>query len=127
MTLFLDRPLYSRRPLDLLDNLLLDWGNLITFDSYAPIALERTNDSLVATMELPGVERKDIEVRLLDGVVTVSGERKGRTRGSFIESFTVPKSTKATQVSAALNNGLLTVTVKVETPVASPAAVIPVS
>ena len=38
-------------------------------------------DQVVARMELPGVDKKDIEVSVEDGVLSIAGERKDATEG----------------------------------------------
>ncbi|WP_343081155.1 Hsp20/alpha crystallin family protein [Ostreiculturibacter nitratireducens] len=75
-------------------------------------------------MELPGVEEKDIDVHMDEGVVTVKGEKrtsreeKGETwyfserqYGSFSRSFRLPPDADETGVKAELKDGVLTVVV----------------
>lgn len=76
------------------------------------------------TMELPGVEEKDIELTVENGLVTVSGEKRQsreekddtwyfseRSYGSFRRSFRVPQDADEDAVKAELKDGILTVTV----------------
>lgn len=76
------------------------------------------------TMELPGVEEKDIDVSVHDGVVTVKGEKsaereeKGETwffserqYGVFSRSFRLPGDADGDKVEGHLKDGVLTVTV----------------
>jgi HSP20 family protein len=70
---------------------------------------------------LPGLDRKDIEIVVEDEVLTIRGERKedapkDRTyfvrefnRGSFVRSFKLPKTADQTKVTAAYQDGVLTV------------------
>lgn len=75
-------------------------------------------------LELPGVEDKDIDLTVDDGVVTVKGEKrtsreeKGETwyfserqYGSFSRSFRLPPDADDTGVKADLKDGVLTVSV----------------
>lgn len=77
------------------------------------------------SLELPGVEEKDIEVTVHDGVLRVTGEKrtsreeKGETWffserqfGSFARSFRLPPDADETEVEADLKDGVLTVAVK---------------
>ncbi len=75
-------------------------------------------------IELPGVEEKDIDVTVDEGMVTVRGEKKEereekgdtwyfseRQYGSFSRSFRLPADADQGKVSAALKDGVLTLTV----------------
>lgn len=79
-----------------------------------------TGDSLVATLEVPGLERQDIEIALQDGLLTIKGEKRRepearyhhaeRACGVFVRSLRLPVAVDAAQVTATVKNGLLTVT-----------------
>jgi HSP20 family protein len=71
-------------------------------------------------MEVPGIDEKDIDIRLENNVLTVSGERKiekeekqenfhhvERRYGTFSRSFTLPNTVDNESVAASYNNGLL--------------------
>ena len=77
------------------------------------------------SMELPGVEEKDIDVTMHDGVLQVKGEKRNereesgdtwffseRSFGSFSRSFRLPPDADAEKVEADLKDGVLTVSVK---------------
>lgn len=76
----------------------------------------------VVEAALPGIDSKDLDIQVEDGVVTFSGERKeqpaeGRTYlvkelgvGAFTRSFTLPANVDAGKVSAAYKQGILTIT-----------------
>jgi HSP20 family protein len=74
--------------------------------------------------EIPGVEDKDVEVTLSDGVLTIKGEKKSETKeekdhflrserhyGAFQRSFCLPSDVDEEKVKASFNQGVLTVTV----------------
>lgn len=86
------------------------------------------------TMELPGVEEKDIDLTVHDGVVQVKGEKKSereekgetwyfseRQYGAFSRSFRLPPDADESQVEADLENGVLTITVAKSEPKAKSA------
>jgi HSP20 family protein len=86
--------------------------------------LAETKDGLELTVELPGLEEKDVDVSVSDGLLTVSGEKKfesekkdknyhfvERGYGSFSRSIALPDGVKADQIKAALNKGVLKVTI----------------
>jgi HSP20 family protein len=71
-------------------------------------------------MEVPGIDEKDIDIRLENSVLTVSGERKiekeekqenfhhiERHYGTFSRSFTLPNTVDNESVTASYDNGLL--------------------
>jgi len=82
-----------------------------------------TENELVLKADVPGVEMKDIDIRMENGTLTIKGERKfekeernkgfhrlERSYGSFVRYFTVPDSVDPEKVKAEYNNGVLTVT-----------------
>jgi HSP20 family protein len=96
--------------------------------AWIPVAdIEETEDAWILEADLPGVERKDINVELRDSELIISGEikekeRKGilrrRTRrtGMFEYRVTLPGETDAEHIEANLHDGVLTVRVpKTET------------
>jgi HSP20 family protein len=85
--------------------------------------------SLQITAELPGVDEKDLEVTLTEGVLTIKGEkseekeerqknyyRSERSFGSFQRAFELPEGVDQSKIEASFQRGLLTVTLpKTET------------
>ena len=82
--------------------------------------LAEIEDGLELTVELPGMEAKDIDVSVGDGMLTVSGEKKfeserkdksyqfiERGYGSFSRSISLPEGVKADQIAATMNKGVL--------------------
>lgn len=73
-------------------------------------------------LEVPGIEEKDLDIRVENNVLTVSGERKfeqeqkeenfhriERRYGSFTRSFTLPNTVNTENITADYNAGVLTV------------------
>lgn len=86
--------------------------------------LAATRTGLELTVELPGVEDKDVSVQLIDDLLTISGhvsfepdrEEKNyrlieRDFGSFSRSIELPEGVPPDKIRATLNRGLLTVTI----------------
>ena len=80
------------------------------------------DDRLVIKAELPGIEKKDIEIDVKEGVLTLKGERsdenevtehnyyrKERTYGKFHRAFTLPESVDTEKIEANFKDGVLTV------------------
>jgi len=81
-----------------------------------------TEDELVLKADVPEVELKDIDVRVENQTLTLSGERKfekedatkgyhriERAYGQFTRTFTLPSTVDTEQVAAEYHNGVLTV------------------
>lgn len=84
------------------------------------VEVSETDDEVKVEAELPGVEQKDVDVSLADGVLTIRGERKAETNGSFYSERWAGKFQRSLEVgddvdpdkaSAVFKNGVLTVTV----------------
>ena len=82
-----------------------------------------SDDAYVISMELPGVAQEDIHLTVENGPISVKGEKKvereekgdtwyfsERQFGSFQRSFRVPADADKAAVSAALKEGVLTIT-----------------
>ncbi len=80
-------------------------------------------ESVVIKAELPGMDQKDIEVRIEDNTLTLRGERKHdqtikkenyhrveRYYGTFQRSFSLPHTVDQEQVKATCDKGVLTIT-----------------
>ncbi|HSA53974.1 MAG TPA: Hsp20/alpha crystallin family protein [Yinghuangia sp.] len=105
-----------------------DWFEGLPFDMRFPsgehvIAVEefREDGVFVVKAEVPGVDPdKDIEITVSGGVLTVHAERleeetaKERSEfryGSFTRSLRLPEETRADDITATYDNGVLTVKV----------------
>ena len=82
-----------------------------------PVDLYEDEANAYVRAELPGVSRDDLQVEMTDGTLTLTAARKTpATNGqpeqsaSFSRSVSIPAEVSADQVSAAYENGVLTVT-----------------
>ena len=105
-------------------------------DWVAPASEAASDDQTYrVVMELPGVEEKDIDLSVADGVVTVKGEKRAereekgetwffseRQYGSFSRSFRLPPDADAAATSAELKDGVLTVSIGKHAPSADEGA-----
>jgi HSP20 family protein len=77
----------------------------------------------IVTAELPGIETKDMDVTLSEGLLTVKGEKKQeheekhgnyhrveRRYGAFQRSFRIPGKVKAEKIDAKYKDGILRLT-----------------
>ena len=87
------------------------------------VDIYETENELVRKADLPDVDLKDIDVRVENQTLSISGERKfeqentgkgyhriERSYGSFMRSFAVPNSFDTEKIAADFKNGVLSVT-----------------
>ena len=93
----------------------------LTTTSFAPpVDIYEDEHNITLKLEVPGIDEKDIDVRIENTTLTVHGERKiekeekeenfrrvERQYGSFTRSFTLPSSVDFGQVSAHYDKGVL--------------------
>jgi HSP20 family protein len=84
-----------------------------------PVDVAEEGDRLMVKVEVPGVDEKDLKVHFEDGILTVSGERQferkdtrnyhriERAYGSFVRTFSLPRSIDASAIVANYRNGVL--------------------
>ena len=80
-----------------------------------PVDLYEDADNTYIRAELPGVNRDDINVEMVDDYLTITAAKKSKEGEqeqsfSFSRSVNVPQAVQADKVSAAYENGVLTVT-----------------
>jgi HSP20 family protein len=98
-------------------------GELSTRTWAPPVDIYENENNIVLKADLPGVDPKDVEVRVEDSTLYLKGERKfeketkeenyhrvERSYGSFARSFSLPNSINAEKVKAEYKDGLLTLT-----------------
>ena len=93
----------------------------LTTTAFAPpVDIYEDEHNITLKMEVPGIDEKDIDVRIENTTLTVHGERKiekeekeenfrrvERQYGSFTRSFTLPSSVDSGQVCANYEKGVL--------------------
>lgn len=99
--------------------------DLTTHGAWVPaVDIYQSDDhTLVLKVELPDVAREDIDLRVENNTLTISGQRKKeqdvkdeqyhrieRSFGAFSRSFTLPQTVDAGKIGAEFKNGVLTVT-----------------
>ena len=112
-----------------IDRLFEDFAPTRTFtrgvtEVRARMDLAETKDGLELTIEVPGLEEKDVQVQVADGLLTVTGEKKFETEekdknyrfversyGSFSRAIELPQGATPDQIKATLSKGVLKVTV----------------
>ena len=84
------------------------------------VDIEETDDAWIVEAELPGVDKKDVDIQLNDSELVVRGEIKERERagilrrrtrrvGEFEFRVNLPGQTDAEQIDAKLDGGVLAI------------------
>ena len=102
-----------------------DGSNVVTSRWTPAVDIKEDSERFMITADIPGVEPKDIEVTMENGVLTIKGERKLETQdegnngyrrvervyGSFYRRFTLPDTADAEAISANGQHGVLAVVI----------------
>jgi len=87
-----------------------------------PVDIYEDEHSVQLKLEVPGIDEKDLDVKVENNTLTVSGERKfekeekeenfrrvERRLGSFSRSFTLPSTVSTEDIKASYDNGVLNI------------------
>ena len=126
-------PFFARADVPTTTRLLEEFFNDLPFhgsvfegrDSWTPsVDIMEKEGNLVLRAELPGLNEKQIELKLEGNTLTLRGERKMEDEdnkgtfhrvesfyGTFTRSFRLPDTVDAEKINAEYKNGVLTVTI----------------
>ncbi len=99
------------------------WSEASRLGEFTPrVDVRETDEELIVTVELPGLEEKDFEVLLEDDVLTIKGEKRTEheeqregyrhvesSSGSFRRAIPLPSEIDADAVKATYKQGVVTV------------------
>lgn len=102
-----------------------DNASTVATSSWSPaVDIKEEVDHFIIQADLPGVEAKDIEVHMENGVLTLKGERHTESKkedknykriervyGSFYRRFGLPDTADAEKIVANCKNGVLEITI----------------
>jgi HSP20 family protein len=102
----------------LFENAFSDFaGNRRLSSTRFPVDLYEDKDHTYVRAELPGVSREDVNVEIVEGYLTIAGSRKPTPNQSedaqsfsFSRSLELPEEVQTDKVTAAFENGVLTIT-----------------
>jgi len=100
-----------------------DNSDVVTSHWRPAVDIKEEEDRFVIYADLPGVDPKDIEITMEQGVLTLKGERSEETKeeregykrvervsGSFYRRFSLPDTADAERIEAEGKNGVLEIT-----------------
>ncbi len=89
--------------------------------AWPQLEIEQKDDEIRVVAELPGVDEKDVELTIEDGVLSLSGEKRSerkdesgyseRSYGRFERRIALPTNIDEDKCQADFKNGVLTVTI----------------
>ena len=110
------------------------WRRELTWHAEPAVDVTESEKAYEITAELPGMDEKSIEVKLVDGGLTIKGEKQEekeerkkdyylheRRFGAFERTFRMPEGIDADKIEAKFKNGVLNVVLP-KTPEAQKAA-----
>ena len=113
--------------MDLFDRMLSEWPlpSLLSEERVVVPAFDisETEKEYVISGEIPGIDPKDLEVTLTDGILSIKGEKKHESEdkeenyhrverhyGSFQRSFRLPDNINREKLDASYKDGILKLT-----------------
>lgn len=97
---------------------------IATSDWTPAVDIKESEDAFHIVADVPGVDPKDIEVQMENGILTIKGERETskeeekegykrveRSYGSFYRRFNMPDTADSEKIAARSHNGVLEVTI----------------
>lgn len=93
----------------------------LTSTGWPQLEIDQQDDQIRVVAELPGVDEKDVELTIEDGVLSLSGEKRSerkdesgyseRSYGRFERRIALPSNIDEDKCQADFKNGVLTVTI----------------
>lgn len=115
------------------------WNRSMISHGIPAVDIAEKDRSFEISVELPGMEEKDIKIRLANGNLSISGEKrdaKEETRkdyhlserhyGSFERIFSLPKGVDVDHIEASFSKGVLNISLPKRPEAVKPEKVIPV-
>ncbi len=100
-----------------------DYSNVVTSRWSPAVDIKEETDRFLITADLPGVDPKEIEITMDNGILTIKGERQSEARdekqgykrvermsGAFYRRFSLPDTADADRIEAKGKDGVLEVT-----------------
>ena len=99
-------------------------GSVVTSDWSPAVDIREDESGFTIVADIPGVDPKDIDVHMENGMLTIKGERESekkeekegykrieRSYGSFYRRFSMPDTADADKIKAESKNGVLQISI----------------
>ena len=119
--------------MDRLVNSMIKWRGEVSGPEgswFPALDIHETEKNYEVNLDLPGMEKKDIEIAISDGVLNITGERKAEMKdekkscirseisyGKFTRSFRLSDDVDEENIKASFSNGVLTIAIAKREPV----------
>lgn len=122
MTLYIN-PIRRTNRRRMLDELMSDYDEDYSVELTFPIDVKADSDSYTIKALLPGVHSEDLDIQIVNEIVTIAGELKAdredggnyllteRPSGKFHRVISLPTPLDSSKVEADLDNGVLTLNI----------------
>lgn len=120
----IDRVFHNFTSSDIMSSSAPDWRSNSNLNLLPRIDVSETDKEISIEVELPGVERKDVDITVVDQLLTIKGSKNTeqetkeknyhlieRSRGSFERTIPLGFEVDSNQVDAKFHNGVLSLTV----------------
>ena len=122
---WIDKPSVENEIDYFFNNIKSNFFNPIQTHQWAPnFEVLNTNESYIVRADLPGLMKKDVNIKISDNIVTISGERKNDyneddskyrysdlSYGTFSKNFTLPEDAIEDKIIAKMKDGVMTLEV----------------
>ncbi len=102
-----------------------EWPELTPIMLTPELDIKETDNSYVLSLEVPGVAKEDVDIRIDGDTLVVRGEKKQESKkddenyhcverhyGSFERTLALPNDANADNIDASFKDGVLTITIK---------------
>ncbi len=76
---------------------------------FGEMEFDKERDEVGLVLEMPGLDKKDIQINVSGRTIKIKGENKNR---KYMRSYTLPRELDSDNVKASFNNGILEITLK---------------
>ncbi|KAI9428462.1 HSP20-like chaperone [Lactarius indigo] len=107
-----------------------------TIDTFRPrvdVHYKKDTNNVIASFELPGLQKEDVSIDVHNNILTVSGQNntaternedgyliRERRHGKFTRALSLPQGLKNEDIKASMANGVLTISFPKSTPETEP-------
>ncbi|NMC54125.1 MAG: Hsp20/alpha crystallin family protein [Chloroflexi bacterium] len=111
----------TRRMMNLAD--AQNWANMVESRVAFPIDIKEENDAFVISAMLPGIKAEDLEISVVNEVVSIKGEYQREhgdgekyllaelPSGRFCRTINLPDQLDSAKAEASMDNGVLTLSI----------------
>lgn len=103
----------------------LDWPEITPIILSPNLDIKETNEDYVVSVEVPGVAKEDVDIRVEGNTLSIHGEKKQEKKedkenyhcverhyGSFERRLTLPQDANTESINANFKDGVLTIDIK---------------